>query len=91
MGPATIGVGKAAIHQVFLVTRNSSTLARRNVLGILEREAAQVTQGTTHLSIIFGQPGLAGILNNRKIVLFSSRPPTRGPKKKAQFYIAAKL
>ena len=60
------------VHNSIIIPNNSSSLSRRNMFGVLETETAQITQRATHLAIVFGQPGLAGILNNGKFMLLSN-------------------
>jgi hypothetical protein len=68
-GAAAVVVGIAAIDEFLAEAGDGAAFAGGEVFGFLEAETAEVAEDTAFAAMIFGEPGLAGVLDHREVVL----------------------
>ena len=66
---AAVVEGVALVDQFVAHACDRAAFAGRDVLGFLEAEAAQVAERAALAALVFRQPRLAGILDDRQLVL----------------------
>ena len=74
VGAAAVVERAGPVQEVVAVAGDGPALAGREVLGVLEAEAAQVADRPALAALVLGQPGLAGVLDDREAVLPGERP-----------------
>jgi hypothetical protein len=68
IGASAVVERAGPIQEFVTVAGNGPPLAGRKVLGVLKAETAQVADRSALASLVFGQPGLARVLDDRKTV-----------------------
>jgi hypothetical protein len=56
--------GVASVQKVIAITGDGAAFTCRQMLGVLEAETGKVAEDAALASLVFGEPGLTGILND---------------------------
>src|SRR5207247_6561879 len=66
-GVSDVVEGVAAVEKFIAVAGHGAAFAGRDMLGILKAETRQIAECAAFAAFVFGEPGLASILDHRKL------------------------
>src|SRR5205814_8362114 len=67
-GTSYVVEGVAPVQEFIAVAGDGAAFATRDMLGILKAETSQITERAALAAFVFGEPGLAGILDHSQLV-----------------------
>src|SRR5205807_2557784 len=72
-GTSHVVEGVAPVQEFIAVAGYGAAFATRDMLGILKAETSQITERAALAAFVFGEPGLAGILDHSQLVFARNR------------------